>query len=154
MSSSNRKKAALFKKLQRLRSVTNSNSVSKTSIIVDASKYIEVLKENIERLNQDVATSPSSSGQNSLPVVTVDTLEKGFLINVYSEKNCPGLLASILEAFDELGLEVLDANVSCSEKFRLEAIGGEGEEDNVDAQMVKQAVQQAISNWSESNDQD
>lgn len=54
--------------------------------------------------------------------MNVETLEKGFLINVLSEKNCPGLLVSVLEAFEELGLEVLDARVSCSDNFRLEAV--------------------------------
>ncbi|KAF5939767.1 hypothetical protein HYC85_024026 [Camellia sinensis] len=101
--------------------------VNKTSIIVDASKYIEELKGKVERLSQDVASSQSSNGQNSLPMqVTVETLEKGFLINVFSEeKKCPGLLVTILKAFEELGLDVLDANVSCSDNFRLEAVGGE-----------------------------
>ncbi|CAL5335243.1 unnamed protein product [Camellia sinensis] len=159
MSSRDRKKAALYRKIQRLRSVTNSSAVNKTSIIVDASKYIEELKGKVERLSQDVASSQSSNGQNSLPMqVTVETLEKGFLINVFSEKNCPGLLVTILQAFEELGLDVLDANVSCSDNFRLEAVGGEihilnqGQDDNIDAQVVKQAVLQAIRNWSESNE--
>lgn len=57
--------------------------------------------------------------------VTVETLERGFLINVLSDKNSPGLLVSILEAFEELGLDVLDARVSCSDTFQLEAVGGE-----------------------------
>lgn len=54
--------------------------------------------------------------------VKVETLEGGFVINVFSEKNCPGLLVSVLEAFEELGLEVLDARVSCSHNFRLQAV--------------------------------
>ena len=61
--------------------------------------------------------------------VTVETLagagQHGFVINVLSDKSCPGLLVSILEAFDELGLSVLQATVSCEDTFRLEAIGGE-----------------------------
>lgn len=57
--------------------------------------------------------------------VNVESLEKGFRINVYSEKNCPGLLVSILEAFEELGLNVLDASVSCADNFHLQAVGGE-----------------------------
>ena len=57
--------------------------------------------------------------------VTVKTLEKGFLINVFCDKNRPGLLVSVLEAFEELGLEVLDASISCADSFRLEAVGGE-----------------------------
>ncbi|GFY83836.1 hypothetical protein Acr_03g0006100 [Actinidia rufa] len=88
--------------------------------------------------------------------MTVDTLQKGFLINVFSEKNCPGLLVSILKAFEELGLDVLDASISCSDSFRLEAVGGEneGQDESLDAQVVKQAVLQAIRNWAESNEQD
>ena len=54
--------------------------------------------------------------------VTVETLEKGFLINVFSERSCPGLLVSILEATEELGLELLDARVSCSDCFHLQAV--------------------------------
>jgi hypothetical protein len=57
--------------------------------------------------------------------VTVETLRHGFLVNVFSGKSCPGLLVSILEAFDELGLSVLEATASCTDTFRLEAIGSE-----------------------------
>ncbi|KAK3229919.1 hypothetical protein Dsin_001800 [Dipteronia sinensis] len=144
--------AALHEKLQLLRSITNSHALNKTSIIVDASKYIEELKQKVERLNQDIATAQSSSShQNPLPMVTVETLEKGFLINVFSKKSCSGLLVSILEAFEELGLNVLEARVSCTESFTLQAVGGENEEqsESIDAQVVKQAMLQAIRNWSE-----
>ncbi|GFP83222.1 hypothetical protein PHJA_000465600 [Phtheirospermum japonicum] len=85
--------------------------------------------------------------------VKVETLENGFLINVFSEKNCPGLLMSILEAFEELGLDVLDARVSCSDNFHLEAISeNEGPADSIDAQVVKRAVLEAIRNWSDDQD--
>lgn len=127
--------------------------MNKTSIIVDASKYIGELKEKVERLNQEIGTS-----QNQFPMVkydcvvlfffliscfasiiiylslcsflclqqvTVETLKKGFLINVLSEKNCPGLLVSILEAFEGLSLDVIDARVSCEDNFQLEAVGGD-----------------------------
>lgn len=53
------------------------------------------------------------------------TLEKGFLINVLLEKNSPRMLVSILEAFEDLGLDVLDARVSCEDTFQLEAVGGD-----------------------------
>lgn len=56
--------------------------------------------------------------------MTVKTLEKGFMINVFSKKSCPGLLVSMLEAFEELGLNVLEARVSCTDTFSLQAIGG------------------------------
>ncbi|XP_011019032.1 PREDICTED: transcription factor SCREAM2-like isoform X1 [Populus euphratica] len=144
MSSKKKKKAALYEKL---RAATNSNAMNKTSIIVDASKYIGELKKKVDRLNHEIGTS--STPQNSLSAVrqvTVETLEKGFLINVFSGKNCPGLLVSILEAFEELGLDVLDARVSCEDNFQLEAIGGDQNQGH-DAQVVKQAVLQAIHNW-------
>lgn len=55
----------------------------------------------------------------------MEALEKGYRIDVFSERSCSGLLVSILEAFEELGLEVVDANVSCSESFHLEAVAGD-----------------------------
>ncbi|XP_042492025.1 uncharacterized protein LOC122071706 [Macadamia integrifolia] len=152
MVSREHKRAALCEKLQQLRSVTNSDAINKTSIIVDASKYIEELKQKVERLNQDIA---NSSDPNPLPVVTVETVEKGFLINVFSEKSCSGLLVSILEAFEELGLTVLEARVSCTDNFRLEAVGGENDgQVSIDARVVKQAVLQAIKNWNETSEQE
>ncbi|XP_061998368.1 uncharacterized protein LOC133715748 isoform X2 [Rosa rugosa] len=156
MVSREHKRAALYEKLQLLRSITNSHALNQTSIIVDASKYIEELKQKVEKLNQDIANATSSHDQNQLPVVTVETLEKGFLINVYSEKSCPGLLVSVLEAFEELGLNVLEARVSCAESFRLQAVGGENEEEGegIDAHAVKQAVAVAIKSWSESTEQE
>jgi hypothetical protein len=57
--------------------------------------------------------------------VTVQTLGTGFLINIISIKDMPGLLVSVLEVFEELGLHVLEAEASCADSFRLEAVGGE-----------------------------
>lgn len=55
----------------------------------------------------------------------METLEKGFLINVYSEKSYPGLLVSVLEAFEELNLTLVEARASCTQNFQLEAISVE-----------------------------
>ena len=149
MSRERKKAAALQEKLQILRSITHSHALSNTSIIMDASKYIKELKQKVVRLNQEIACAQDALRQNR---VTVETLGHGFLINVFSDKSCPGLLVSILEAFDELGLSVLEleATASCADTFRLEAIGGENLMENVDEQVVKQAVLQAIRNCSES----
>ncbi|CAK9160602.1 unnamed protein product [Ilex paraguariensis] len=125
MVSGEHKRAALHEKLQLLRSITNSHAKSETSIIIDASNYIQELKQKVERLNQETETVKKSSEQTySWPTLTVETLEKGFLVNVFSDKNCPGLLVFILEAFEELGLNVMEARVSCSASFQLEALGG------------------------------
>ncbi|XP_015961195.1 transcription factor SCREAM2 [Arachis duranensis] len=149
-SSRERRREALQQKLNQLRDVTNSSGVNKASIIVDASRYIEELKQKVEGLNSELVITETSSStsqiDDELPMVTVETLEKGFHINVYSEKNCPGMLVSILKAFEELGLDVLDARVSCEDTFQLQAVGGESQKNNdtIDAQVVKQAVLQAI----------
>ncbi|GJN07927.1 hypothetical protein PR202_ga25803 [Eleusine coracana subsp. coracana] len=150
MMSRERKKAAaaLQEKLKILRSITHSHALSDTSIIMDASEYIKELKQKVVRLNQEIACAQNALRQNAYPTVTVETLGGhggGFLINVFSDKTCPGLLVSVLEAFDELGLSVLEATASCADSFRLEAVGGE----NVDEHVVKQAVLQAIRNCSE-----
>lgn len=148
---SREKKEALQHTLQQLRDVTNSTALNKASIIVDASKYIEELKQKVEGLNSELGITESSSSSSSqideLPMVTVKTLKKGFFINVVLEKNSSGMLVSILEAFEELGLDVLDARVSCEDSFQLEVVGRESHKnDSVDEQVVKQAVLRAIKN--------
>ena len=71
-----------------------------------------------------------------------------------TERSQPGLLVSILEALEDLGLDVLDADLSCAHDtaFRFQALGGSGpgkqqqqqQGGSVDEQMIRQAVLQAI----------
>ncbi|KAL1804999.1 hypothetical protein DCAR_0830788 [Daucus carota subsp. sativus] len=157
--SKERKKAsaALHEKLLLLRSLTMSRSQRENSIVLDAAKYIQELKQKVERLNQDLTTGESSRHRHgSWPEVLVEPLETGFLVNIYSAKNCPGLLVLILQVFDELGLDVMEARVSCADSFRLKAFGEEKDENGeiVDAEAVKLAVSDAIRKWSENNDGD
>ncbi|CAI8612907.1 unnamed protein product [Vicia faba] len=148
MDSKDQRRVALQHMFQQLREVTSSSNINKASIIVDASKYIQELKQKVKGLNSELGIVESSSSQmDELPMVSVETLEKGFLINVLLEKNKPGMLVSILEAFEDLGLDVLDARVSCEDNFQLEAVGGDShKDDSINAQVVKQAVLQAIKN--------
>ncbi|KAG6531328.1 hypothetical protein ZIOFF_005133 [Zingiber officinale] len=145
MVSREQKRAALHEKLQLLRSLTNSHALRKSSIILDASKYIQDLKQKVGRLKQEINACTQSqvlqnnNGSLCSPQVIVETLEKGFLINVCSEKSCPGLLASVLEAFEQLGLHVVEAKASCTDAFRLVAA------ESMEAQAVKEAVQRAVS---------
>ena len=181
---------------------------NKTSILVDASKYIKELKDKVEEASTVAsAADSSSSGSGSAVAATVRkyvnyvvacrTLQRqlhticnhlavdpctlctciivfnkqvsvssvdldnisnssnsrrGFRINVSMERSRPGLLVSVLEALEDLGIDVLDADVSCGDDtaFRLEALGsGEGQHQaasgSVDEQKVRQAVLQAIS---------
>ncbi|XP_072961340.1 transcription factor bHLH61-like isoform X5 [Typha angustifolia] len=154
MVSREHKRVGLHEKLQLLRSITNSHALNDTSIIIDASKYIEELKQKVIRLNQEIACAQNIVLDNPLPMVTVETVGRGFLINVFSDRSYAGLLVSILEAFEELGLTLLEARASCTDTFRLEAVGGEDQAEIVDAQVVKQAVLQAIENCSENSEQE
>ncbi|CAO2825764.1 unnamed protein product [Amaranthus hypochondriacus] len=156
VSREHKRTAALHEKLQLLRSITNSHAENDTGIIVHASKYIEELKQKVDRLNQDIVNSPQSSyTQDSPTTVIVETLEKGFLINVYSAKSSQRLLVSVLETFEELNLTVVQARASCTDNFQLEAISVEGNDDNggemVDAEVVRRAVLQAIRHLNNSN---
>ncbi|KAL1192407.1 Transcription factor SCREAM2 [Cardamine amara subsp. amara] len=155
MVSREQKRGSLKEKFQLLRSITNSHADNETSIIMDASKYIQKLKQKVERFNEDSTAEQSSSEPTdaTIPMVTVETLEKGFMINVYSGKNQPGMLVSVLEAFEDVGLNVLEARVSCTDSFSLHAMGVENEDgENMDAEAVKQAVTDAIRSWGEGND--
>ncbi|KAK2630692.1 hypothetical protein QOZ80_7AG0581670 [Eleusine coracana subsp. coracana] len=163
MMSRERKKAtgsaALHDKLQILRSITHSNALSENSILMDASEYIKKLKLKVVKLNQEIAceedtlrqTNPTPTDPIRSMQVTVETLGRhgSFAVNVFSDKNCPGLLVSILQAFDDLGLNVLEATASCADTFHLEAVGGENTVESVDEHLVKQAVLQAIRNCPE-----
>ncbi|KAK1683816.1 hypothetical protein QYE76_044664 [Lolium multiflorum] len=152
MVSKEQKRASLHEKLQILRTLTHSQAANKRSIIADASTYIKDLKQKISKLNQEIActqntTSPTLCEEPS-QLVSVEVVEKGFLISVFTNKNSPGLLASILEAFDVLGLTVLEARASCAGSFRLQAVGGEDEgEEVIDAQAVEEAVMHAIRSY-------
>ena len=94
------------------------------SIIADASSYIKDLKQKIAKLNQEIASAQHANVCQ--PLVSVEVVENGFLINVFMDKCSPGLLGSILEAFDEIGLSVLEARATCAGSFRLQAVGEVG----------------------------
>ncbi|KAK3170407.1 hypothetical protein Dsin_000112 [Dipteronia sinensis] len=138
-----------------LRSIANSYALSKTSV---ASKYIQELKQKIEKTNIQnmvVADQVPTDQQTPSPLqIRVEAGEKSILIKVFNASSCScrGLLVFILEAFEEVGLDVLHARVSCSNGFLLEAAGVlKKEAEKVDAQKVEAAVLQAIQSWSEIN---
>ncbi|KAH0912210.1 hypothetical protein HID58_035531, partial [Brassica napus] len=145
--------SSLREKFQLLRSITNSHAESETSIIEDASKYIKKLKHKVEKINNET-TSEQYFCDPTDPMVTVETLEKGFMIKVMSSKNEPGMLVCVLEVFEDLGLEVVEARVSCKDSFSLHAIGISNNDDceSMDGEAVKQAVAVAVSTWSDSQD--
>ncbi|CAK8566047.1 unnamed protein product [Lathyrus sativus] len=148
------KRTAMYRNLQLLRSITYSTSQRKSSVILEATEYIQDLKHKLEELNLlAVATAQKVVEYDPMPKLKVEEQEERFVIKVLSERSCKGLLVFILEAFEELGLEVLQARVSCVDNFCLEAVGNK-EENNEDSrtlnvQLIEQEVSQAIQNWSE-----
>ncbi|KAF8652423.1 hypothetical protein HU200_062753 [Digitaria exilis] len=144
MVSREQKKGALHEKLQILRSVTHSHAEDNMTIIADASSYIKDLKQKIAKLNQEIASAKHANVCQ--PFVSVEVLKNGFLINVFMDNCSSRLLASILEAFDEIGLSVLEARATCAGSFCFQAVGEEEGESLIGAHAVEQAVVQAIKN--------
>ncbi|XP_058751950.1 uncharacterized protein LOC131625050 isoform X2 [Vicia villosa] len=154
VSKAHKRTTAMYRRnLQLLRSITYSTSQEKTSLILEATEYIRDLKQKLEELNLlAVATAQKFVDYDPLPKVRVQVKEEGFVIKVHSERSCKGLLVFILEAFEEIGLEVLQARVSCVDNFCLEAVGNkENNEDTrlLNEQLIEQVVSQAIRNWRE-----
>ncbi|CAN6829354.1 unnamed protein product [Brassica oleracea] len=161
MVSRNKSDSSMRDKFQLLRSVTNSHAESETSIITDASKYIKNLKKKVEEIN-NVTTSEQYFCDPTDPMVTVDTLENGFLINITSRKNDGGMLVCLLEAFEDLGLDVVEARVSCTDSFSMHAVGSSNVTTLIylaiiiyymDAETVKQAVEVAVRTRSDGHEQ-
>ncbi|XP_073017069.1 transcription factor bHLH61-like isoform X2 [Primulina eburnea] len=154
VSKERKREAILHDKLQRLRAITHSHAMNEASIVLDASNYIKELKHKVDRLNQDIATAQCSNDHINPCAVTVEALEKGFLVNVQAMKSFPGLLVYILETFEDIGLTVVEARVSCADNFHLQVIGGENDEDEerINAPMVKRRIWNAIKNWTEDNE--
>ncbi|XP_010274413.1 PREDICTED: uncharacterized protein LOC104609736 [Nelumbo nucifera] len=141
MASRQQKRVAFRRKLQILRSLTSSKSVRKSSIIRDAFNYINQLKLKLEALNQAYGDHLK---QIQLPTeVKVERIENGFVVEVRCEKG-PDLLVSILEAFEDTSLNVLQARVSSNHCFCMESMV-EAQDQALDARDVTQAVLRAIS---------
>ncbi|KAF7833816.1 uncharacterized protein G2W53_016149 [Senna tora] len=149
---------AMCRNLRLLRSITksHSNSRNKRSVVLeDACEYIqEELKRKVEKLDEAASLYDAIIG---MPMLKVEEEERGFVIKVVSERSCEGLLILILEAIEEVGLDVVEARVSCVHAFSLQVVAvgvgvgtkkdNEEAHDDVDAQLVHQIVFQAIQNW-------
>ncbi|QCD77876.1 hypothetical protein DEO72_LG1g1504 [Vigna unguiculata] len=114
----------MYRNLQLLRSIRYSYSPPKASVLLDVSNCIQGLKQKLQELNElKVATARKIADYDPMPKLEVKMQEEGFVIKVLSQRSCQGLLVFILEAFEELGLDVLQARVSCADSFTLEALG-------------------------------
>uniref|UniRef100_A0A6N2KKV9 BHLH domain-containing protein n=1 Tax=Salix viminalis TaxID=40686 RepID=A0A6N2KKV9_SALVM len=146
MVSIEQEREAMFKKLQLLRSITNSHAHDKASVVLDASKYIKDLKQRVERLNQDIATAESFTGQN-FPTIRVEEQEDDFLIKVFTTRNCQDCLFSYWKLLKSSALRFSKL------RFLLQTENKESD-DHIDDRVVKQVVLRGIQKWIEGSEQE
>ncbi|KAF5943926.1 hypothetical protein HYC85_018003 [Camellia sinensis] len=79
---------------------------------------------------------------NSKSEVKVEKVGEEFLVRVTCKKG-QDVLVSILEAFEEMGLNVLQARVSCNYFLNIEAIV-KAQDQGIDVREITQAVHKAI----------
>ncbi|KAK9940935.1 hypothetical protein M0R45_017568 [Rubus argutus] len=150
-----KKAPAVYQKLQSLRSISNSPAHSNSSIILDATKYIQELKQKVVEMNQEIMAGTAQKPFVQLKVEPREEDQEGFEIKMFTERCCTGLLVFVLEAFEELGLDVLQARISCSNNFLLEAVATinndnqSGDDHHKDVEVVREAMLKAIQSWSE-----
>ncbi|XP_054817548.1 uncharacterized protein LOC129317207 isoform X2 [Prosopis cineraria] len=152
------KRTAMHRNLQVPRSIINSHQQKRkasSSVILHDSVYLQSLRQTLEELNRAIAASQKLIDYDPVPMLIVEAREEGFMIKVLSQRSCEGLLVFVLEAIEELGLDVLQARVSCVDSFCLEAVIGiqdDKETGHLNAQLIEQAVSQAIQSWKELED--
>ncbi|WMV17851.1 hypothetical protein MTR67_011236 [Solanum verrucosum] len=139
-------KMAMRSKLHLLRTLTNSKSVKKNSIILDAFLYIIKLRLQLEAIQREY--------QQLLNHVQELKVEKligtRFLVKVTCKKG-KDVLVSILEAFEDMKLIVVQARVTSRYFFGMEAIVEAGNEDTLDVRALTRALQMAIQKQSFEN---
>ncbi|KAL3615141.1 hypothetical protein CASFOL_040802 [Castilleja foliolosa] len=123
---------AMSKKLQVLRTLTKSKSVKKSSIIKDAYLHIYKLKLQVEAIKREYQYLI-----DHIQDVKVEKLGTGYLAVTIRCKKGEEMMVSILEAFEKLDVNVVQAKVTCKDLFGMEAIV---EANNIDATILSQAI--------------
>ncbi|KAL3643536.1 hypothetical protein CASFOL_014351 [Castilleja foliolosa] len=129
------RRIAMHKKLQVLRALTKSKSVKKRSIIMDAFRYIYKLRLQVEAIQKEYQNLV-----NNIQEVKVEKVGTGCLVLRIRCKKGDNLLVSILEAFEEMNINVLKARVSSKHVFGMEAIV----QTDIDASILNQAIHKII----------
>ncbi|KAL6329011.1 hypothetical protein AAG906_007301 [Vitis piasezkii] len=131
------------KKLNKLSSLTKSKSLQKSSVVVDGFYHINELKLRLEAMVREYSILLQNL---QLPTeVKVERIHgDGLLvIKVKSWEKGRGLLVSILESLEEMGVNVVQARVSCTHGFNMEAIA-EAQDKAPDIQKLTQQIHKAI----------
>ncbi|KAK4440076.1 hypothetical protein Salat_0342500 [Sesamum alatum] len=113
------RRVALRRKLRTLRTLTKSKSVKKSSIIKDASLYLYKLRVQLEAIQKHYHYLI-----NHIQEVKVDKVAgTEYVVVKVRCKKSEELLVSILEAFEEMNVNVVEARLNNSNHlFRMEAI--------------------------------
>ncbi|BFG27966.1 hypothetical protein CerSpe_142400 [Prunus speciosa] len=143
------KRAPLRRKLQNLSSLTKMKSVKRSSIFMEALLQIYMLKLKLEAVQREylhlmaLKTEYLNRIKHSQEV-KVEKIEEGFLVRVKCE-NAGDTLVSVLEAFEEMGLTVLQARISSNNYFSMEAIAvaEKQNQDQLDVRDITQAITRA-----------
>ncbi|XVF25615.1 hypothetical protein REPUB_Repub13aG0227400 [Reevesia pubescens] len=146
------KRTASRRKLHLLRTLTcNSKSVKRSSIILNILLHFHKLKVKLEEIQREYQNLMAIRNEYSTLLkhiqipkeVKVEKIGEEFVVKVSCNKGGDKLV-SILETFDELGLNVLQARVSCSHLFSMEAIAVAQDQQTTDIKDVTKAVLKAI----------
>ncbi|GAV57607.1 hypothetical protein CFOL_v3_01144 [Cephalotus follicularis] len=145
------RRMALRRKLHILRTLTGSKSVKKSSVIMDALLYIYKLRLKLEAIVREYSYLMAIKREYIKLIkyvqvpkeVNVDKIGEAFLVKVRCTKE-GDMLVSILEAFEDMGLDVLQANVSCNSFFAMEAIVAANDKKCRDVRDISQSIIEAI----------
>ncbi|XVE88234.1 hypothetical protein DITRI_Ditri19aG0053300 [Diplodiscus trichospermus] len=146
------RRTASRRKLQLQRTLTNSISVKRSSILLNFLLHFFKLKAKLEEIQREYQNLVAIRNEYltllkyiQIPKeVKVEKNGEEFAVKVTCNKGGDKLV-SILEAFEELGLNVLQARVSCSHFFAMEAIAvAQDQQQTIDIKDITQAVLKAI----------
>ncbi|ESW31473.1 hypothetical protein PHAVU_002G240800 [Phaseolus vulgaris] len=153
------KRISLRRKLHILRVLTSSNSAKRTSIANSTVLRLYKLKLALETVKRHYENLLATRGEHINLLnhvkenkdVKIEKVRAGtFMVKVTCEKGSNTLVA-ILEAFDEMCLNVQQAKVSCENGFSLEAIVV-AEDQTLDVRDVSEALVKAIGKQSGEKD--
>ncbi|TYI59486.1 hypothetical protein E1A91_D10G040000v1 [Gossypium mustelinum] len=140
------RRTASLRKLQLLQTLNKPKSVKRSCSIINILLHFYKLKVKLEEIQREY--------QNLLKNIRIPKLKQEvkvekisgeqFVVRVACNKGGDKLV-SILEVFDELGLNVVQARVSCRHFFSMEAIIGVGQDQKTsDMKDITDAVLKAI----------
>ncbi|KAF3971735.1 hypothetical protein ACB098_05G107700 [Castanea mollissima] len=127
MASKLQKRIAMRRKIHILRAqAKSSKSVKRSFINTAALLHIYKLILKLEAIKREYLNLMATKREylklmKNMQDVEVQKLREGFLVKVNCEKG-EDRLVRILEALDEMGLNVQQARVSCNKRFEMEAI--------------------------------